>query len=227
MRVRLAVALIVGAAVSSGPPALYGQPANIANGRAAAQPAAGNGAAPAGVIPTTAAAKHRQAVFRAYVAATRVFDWKKAAGYFDPQVLAELQALMAKTLREAGDKPEGPKLLKLFGGVGSVEEFESLTPAEAFAGFMKGLTESIPALKQAITNAQFEYLGEVQEKPELVHLIYRTRLKVGGIDSAKVTASSMVKTPDGWRLLLDDEVKGFAKMLEQQVSGSAPPAAAP
>jgi len=193
------------------------------------QPAVGKApATPASAaMPMTPGAMHRKSVFDSYIQAARASDWKKAAVWFDPQVLTNLHELMVKILREAAGKTQEQQLLKLFGGVASADEFASQTPAQTFAGFMSGMTQATPALKDAIDTAQFEYLGEVPEpnNSNLVHIIYRTRLKVAGIDSAKVTASSLTKTDAGWRLLLDDEVQGFAKMLEQQVMGNAPPKA--
>lgn len=175
------------------------------------------------IVPESVVAKHRKAVFDAYVQAARASDWKKAAGYFDPQELAELHELMTTILNAAAAKREDAELLKLFGGAPSAAAFAKQSPAETFAGFMGGMTQATPALKDAIATSQFQYLGEVIESDELVHIVYRTRVKVGGIESTKVTASSMTKTPDGWRLLLDAEVEDFAKFLERQVMGPDEP----
>lgn len=200
---------------------------------AAAQPApapAAPGAQPdrpAEIVPETVAGKHRKSVFDAYVQSARAGDWKKAAGYFDPSALAKLHETMSSILSAAAAKGNDQELFKLFGAT-SAEAYAQQTPGETFASFMGGLSQMVPTLQEAIANAEFQYLGEVQENDDLVHIVYRTRVKVGDVETAKIAASSMTKTPAGWRLLLDDEVEGFAKMLKQQVAGdNGAPDAAP
>lgn len=75
MLVRSAVVLVLAGAILSSPAAVGAQGAKASTTSkvpAATQPPAAK--APAEIIPTTAAAKHRKAVFDAYIQAARTSD---------------------------------------------------------------------------------------------------------------------------------------------------------
>ena len=103
----------------------------------------------------------------------------------------------------------GNPALQFFARVASVDELRSLAPAELLARYLEAqaprarsddLAYRPPVVARTV-------IGEVAERVDLVHVVYRVNTNVGRYGrTEEVAVVSVRRTDDGWRLMLNREL---------------------
>jgi hypothetical protein len=103
----------------------------------------------------------------------------------------------------------GNPALRFFAGIASVGELRALAPAELLARYLEAraprtrsgdLAYQPPVATRAV-------IGEVAERADLVHVVYRVNTDVGRHGRTEEVAVVPVRrTDDGWRLTLNREL---------------------
>lgn len=211
------VALILGLAPTTA--LLVGEESVRAKPPGAGDPRNNKDAQASGVVDW----QNPRSVFEAYVKTCQASDWKAMATYLDPASLASLQGLLVEVSKAAAGKGQDKQVLNAFTSAESIDGLARQSGAEAFSGLLSGLSRMNPDFQQALASSTFDYLGEIKEGDNLVHIVHRTKTKLMGVEITKVAVTTLRKTPAGWRLELDAEIKGLVEMLKKQFA-AAPPA---
>src|SRR5262245_31885505 len=135
------------------------------------------------VLSATASAQVKpqvqpEEVAKAYVEATRATDWLKCAGLMHPDVLKQVHDLLEPIVDLAGKSAPDGKQLEMLLGVKDKAEFNRLGGAEIFARFLGLLTRVSPEMKNVLSSSSFEIIGQVPERTELVHIVYRMQVRL-------------------------------------------------
>ncbi|MBL8202830.1 MAG: hypothetical protein JNM09_01280 [Blastocatellia bacterium] len=180
-------------------------------------------------LPVMAQEETPEAIAKAYIAASQASDWAKAATYLHPEALGSLKRTFAEILKLDKKDEAGKQLF----GLKNNAEFEQLSPSAVFERMIVMLTASTPQIKDILSQAQSSVIGKVPEAPDIMHVVYRTELKLADAPFAKVEVMSLKKSGDTWRLLLSGDLEAafasVSKALEAEMKNPepTPPQAAP
>jgi len=156
-----------------------------------------------------------ESVTKAYFAAMQAGDWAKCASYMHTDALASMKRTFGSI---AGADKSGEAAKAIF-GLKSGAEYAQLSEAAVFERLMKFITGAVPEMKTALAASTSAVLGRVDENPELVHIVYRTQIKLAGIEASEVDLISLRKQGATWRALLTSDME---EMLNKFAEGMAP-----
>ena len=152
---------------------------------------------------------------KAYFAALQAGDWNKCASLMHPEALASMKRIFG-TVIEADKTGQAAK--EIFGLKGKAE-YAQMGGAAVFERLMTFLTQAVPNMKEALAASTSVVLGQVAESPELVHLVYRSQVKMAGAEVKQVELLSVKKDGAGWRVLLTSDFEEmFTKMAESMAA---------
>ncbi len=168
-----------------------------------------------------AAPETPESVARAYFTAMQKGDWGKCAGYMDADELGSMKRTFATIIN--ADK-SGAAVKEIF-GVKSGSEYAQLSETAIFERLMNFITSAIPDVKTALAASTNVILGRVDENAELVHIVYRSRIRLVGTDMNEVELISFKKQGATWRALLTSDMEemftNFAESLSDAQSASS------
>lgn len=171
-----------------------------------------------------------EAVAKSYFAAMQAGDWAKCANLMHPEALVSMKRTFGSIVK--ADK-SGEASKALF-GLKNPAEFDQLSETAVFDKLMSFITGAVPDLKSALAASTSTVLGQVNERPELAHIVYRTQVKLGGAEVTQVELISLRKSGSTWRALLTADMEElFQKFAEglsspdEDKSEPVPPAQAP
>lgn len=156
-----------------------------------------------------------ESVVKGYFAAMQSGDWAKCASFMHTDALASMKRTFGSII--SADK-SGEAAKALF-GLKSDEEYSRLSEAAVFERLMNFITGSVPEMKMALAASSSAILGRVDENPELVHVVYRTQIKLAGVEASEVDLISLKKQGERWRALLTSDME---EMLNKFAEGMAP-----
>jgi hypothetical protein len=169
-----------------------------------------------GVVRAQAAQETPESVAKAYLAAKQAADWAKVASLTHPEALAEMKSAFASILSADKSGEAASAIFKLKSGA----EFSQLSEAAVFERSMDFAESGDPDMKTILASANNTILGKVDEGPDLVHVLYRFRAKIGTEEINKINLISLKKQGSTWRALLTPDIED---MLDQLLDSTAPP----
>lgn len=169
-----------------------------------------------------------ESVAKEYIAASTAGDWAKAATFLDPEALGSFKNMFGEVMKMDKKNEAGKELF----GLKNNAEFEQLSGEQVFTKLISMLVTMVPQMKQMLSEAENTILGQVPEGNDVVHILYRTKMKIGDGSMSKVDVMSLKKSGTIWRLKLSEEMEGsfsaMAKSLLQKAqedNATKPPAA--
>jgi hypothetical protein len=163
-----------------------------------------------------AAQETPESVAKAYFAAMREGDWAKCASFMHPDALASMKRTFAPVI----DADKSGEAAKSIFGLKSGAEYAQLPEPVIFERLMSFVTNSVPEMKTVLASSTTSILGKVEESPNLAHLVYRTLIKVAGVEMNEVDLISFKKHGDTWRALLTSDME---EMFTKFAEGMTPP----
>ena len=164
--------------------------------------------------PAAAGAAGSPEAFAArYVEALRNQRWGDAAALMHPEALAELRALFAPIM----EHPEGAEVGRQMFGVADSAEFARTSDVALFESFLRTVAEGSPEFATAMTGATTQFLGHVDEGPNLTHVVFRLTMAVEKLSISKLDVMSLRRLGGEWRAVLTGDVRGIAEAVRRQV----------
>jgi hypothetical protein len=167
-----------------------------------------------------AAQETPESVAKAYFAAKQASDWAKCAGLMSPDALADLKNAFAEVVKADKSGEASATIFKLK----SSAEFSQLSDAAVFERLMDFVTSSSPDAKTILASSTNTVLGRVDEGPNLAHVVFRSRSKIGDDEINEVDLISLKKQGSTWRALLTSDMEA---MINQFLESVAPPEGEP
>jgi hypothetical protein len=149
------------------------------------------------------------------------------AKMMDPAALKAFHAGFTGVFEEALKLDKGKaveQIVPLF-GVKTFDDFMALGDDVCFAAFLRGVTRSSPALKEALARMKNVILGKVDEANGTTHVLCRmTPPGAGGEGEGDpiLTVISTRKVDGGWRLRLSGNIDTLTASLRQAITGVRP-----
>jgi hypothetical protein len=134
------------------------------------------------------------------------------AALMHPEALTKFRSMLSPALHSE----EGRALREQFFGGITVTRLDSLTDAEFFARFLAAAMSSEPDLRTFMDSAQMKIIGHVTEAPDLVHVVFVMRLRMGRVSVSKPDVLSFKRLGNVWRALLRADMEIMAAALEQR-----------
>lgn len=156
-----------------------------------------------------------EAVAKAYFAAMQASDWDKCADLLHPEALGSMKRTFAKIIN--ADVSGGAA--KTIFGLKTNEEFASLSGATIFERLMNFMSGASPEMKTVLAASKTTVLGKVTEGIDLVHVVYRTQIKMSGAEISEVELMSFKKHGTTWRGLLTADMEEMVTNLAEGLSG--------
>ncbi len=156
-----------------------------------------------------------ESVAKAYFAAMQASDWDKCADLLHPEALGSMKRTFAKIIN--ADVSGGAA--KTIFGLKTNEEFASLSGATIFERLMNFMAGASPEMKTVLAASKTTVLGKVTEGIELVHVVYRTQIKMSGAEISEVELMSFKKHGTTWRGLLTADMEEMVTNLAEGLSG--------
>jgi hypothetical protein len=157
-----------------------------------------------------------ESVAKAYFAAMQASDWAKCASLMHPEALASMKSAFTEVVNADKSGDAAKTIFKLK----SATEFSQLSDAAVFERLMDFVSSSSPDMKTVLASSTNAILGKVEESPDLAHVVYRSRSKIGSEDINEVDLISLKKQGSTWRALLTSDMEA---MLNQFLESAAPP----
>jgi len=156
-----------------------------------------------------------EAAAKAYFAAMQAGDWDKCANLLHPDALGSMKRTFATIIN--ADVSGGAA--KTIFGLKSSEEFAGLSAATIFERLMNFMVGAVPDMKTALVSSKTTVLGKVTEGADLVHVVYRTQIKMSGVEVSEVELMSFKKQGTTWRGLLTADMEEMVTKLAEGLSG--------
>lgn len=147
-----------------------------------------------------------------YFAVLQKEDYKTAASFFEPGTLTEFRAMMG-FLKELPDKLAGDVFTQFFGDGQTKKSVSAMSDLDFFAHFLGGVMTQAKAFGDVILD-QMEVIGEVPEGKEVVHVLTRSRAKLGEVEIEGMEVISFRLVDGKWKALLSGKMKGMAAQLK-------------
>lgn len=164
-----------------------------------------------GIVAFSQTPETAESVAKNYFAAMKAGDWAKCASLMNSEALISMKRTFGSIVK--ADK-SGEASKALF-GLKSPAEFDQLSETAVFEKLMSFITDAVPDLKSALAASTSAVLGQVNESPELAHIVYRTQVKLGGAEVTQVELISLKKSGSNWRALLTADMEElFQKFAE-------------
>jgi hypothetical protein len=166
--------------------------------------------------PATAQSTDDEAIGVAgrYVDAMQASDFDGMAALMHPVALAELRGIFAPVLASEA----GPEIIDAI-GLPPPAQLSSMTDSEFFASFMRAIVAGDSTMADALRQSNADLLGSVPEGADTVHVVYRMRMRIEGIEVSEMEVLSLARWEDGWRGLLAGDLAGLAAMFQGIAEG--------
>ena len=153
---------------------------------------------------------------KAYFAALRSAEWAKCASLMHRDELASMKRTFAAAINADKTGDAAKTIFKLK----SAAEYSQLSEATVFERVMDFITSVEPDMKTAMASSTNTILGRVDESPDLAHIVFRSRTKMGGEEIDEVDLISFKKQDSAWRALLPSDIENMLNSLAEEI---APP----
>jgi hypothetical protein len=153
---------------------------------------------------------------KAYFAALQSADWAKCASLMHRDELASMKRTFAAAINAERTGDAAKTIFKLK----SVAEYSQLSEATVFERVMDFITSVEPDMKAAMASSTNTILGRVDESPDLAHIVFRSRTKMGGEEINEVDLISFKRQDSAWRALLPSDIENMLNSLAEEI---APP----
>ena len=161
------------------------------------------------------AAETPESVAIAYFTALQAGDWAKCAGYMHPEALASMKRSFTTIVN--ADKTGGAA--KNIFGLKNNAEFSELSDAAVFEKLMDFIASAVPDIKTALSASTNTVLGKVSEGADLVHIVYRSNIKLESAEATQVDLISMKKSGTTWRALLTSDMEELFEKFAEGLTG--------
>jgi hypothetical protein len=165
---------------------------------------------------TRAAQDTPESAAKAYFAALQSADWAKCASLMHRDELASMKRTFAAAINAERTGDAAKTIFKLK----SVAEYSQLSEATVFERVMDFITSVEPDMKTSMASSTNTILGRVDESPDLAHIVFRSRTKMGGEEINEVDLISFKKQDSAWRALLPSDIENMLNSLAEEI---APP----
>jgi hypothetical protein len=155
------------------------------------------------------------AVAGSYVDAMRASDFDGMAALMHPVSLAELREIFSPVLASE----TGPGIISAI-GLPPPDQLASMSDSEFFAAFMRAIVAGDSTMADALRQAQADLLGSVPEGDDTVHVVYRMRMKIEGVEVSEMEVLSLGRWENTWRGLLAGDLAGLAAMFQGIAEGN-------
>jgi hypothetical protein len=152
-----------------------------------------------------------ETVARRYFESMRSGDWPTCALLMHPEALAQFKSIFTEIA--VADKT-GEMVKQLF-GVQSAQDLQKLAAEIMFERFFRNLTEKAPQMTAAFRAMRATMIGHVNETDDLVHVVYRLNTALQGVTVSKISAVSLKRHNDQWRVLLTGDIENLAAGLSR------------
>jgi len=153
---------------------------------------------------------------KAYFASLQSADWAKCASLMHRDELASMKRTFAAAINAERTGDAAKTIFKLK----SVAEYSQLSEATVFERVMDFITSVEPDMKASMASSTNTILGRVDESPDLAHIVFRSRTKMGGEEINEVDLISFKKQDSAWRALLPSDIENMLNSLAEEI---APP----
>jgi len=157
-----------------------------------------------------------ESVAKAYFAAMQSADWAKCASLLHRDELASMKRTFAAAVNADKTGDSAKTIFKLKSGA----EYSQLSEATVFERLMDFITSVEPDMKTDLASSTNTILGRVDESPDLAHIVFRSRTKMGGEEINEVDLISFKKQDSTWRALLPSDIENMLNSLAEEI---APP----
>jgi len=158
-----------------------------------------------------------ESVAKAYFAAIQAGDWEKCASLMHPEALTSMKRIFGAIIRADKSGEAAKMVFKLK----SNAEYDQLSETAVFERLWNFILSASPDAKTALAATTNTVLGQVTERSDLVHVVYRTQIKIAGSETTQVDLISFRRQGGAWRALLTSDMEEmFAKLAEGLASTS-------
>lgn len=147
-------------------------------------------------------------------------DYKTAAAYFENRTLTEFRAMMG-FLKELPEKLSADVYPQFFGEGQTKETVAAMSDLDFFAHFLSGVMGQAKAFGDVILD-NLEVLGEVPEGKDVIHVLTRSRAKMGEMEIEGMEVISFRRVDGKWKALLSGKMKGMAVQLKAALLDGEP-----
>jgi hypothetical protein len=163
------------------------------------------------------AGKDPKLVAKAYVAALKARQWNRIANMMDPREIREVHGFIVPVLKKlVVQRRAWPAPFKqMLEGLTSPAAVSSLTPRQVFIRLLKGTILSIRGGGGALDNAVFTILGQINETPNLVHVVYRAEFVIRGIVFRSLSVITLTEYKSQWRVKLNENMRQVALIFRR------------
>jgi hypothetical protein len=155
-----------------------------------------------------------ESVAKAYFAAMQSADWAKCASLMHHDALASMKSTLAAVVNADKTGDAAKTIFKLK----SVAEYSQLGEAAVFERLMDFITSVAPDMKTALAASTNTILGRVDEGPDLVHIVFRSRAKLEGEEVNEVDLISFKKQDSNWRALLTSDMEDMLNRFAEEMT---------
>ncbi len=148
-------------------------------------------------------------------------DWEAYSGLLHPDAAAEFKATIMKPIN-ASFPPDSAvteaDTITILGRPFPVLALREMEAQTFFHIILKTVFESVPQLQSTFLTMQGDVIGEVKESEDIVHVVARTTMNIGGADVSEMNVMTAEKYAGDWKIHLSTKTRGLAQLVQQALS---------
>ena len=152
--------------------------------------------------------------------AYRATDWATYASWLHPEGLNRYEQILRPgvgsdiQVDSAGEVGEKYQWL---GRSFNTQELMDMSPAEFFSFTMTEIITAVPQLKEAMSSATIDVLGEMPEGDTLIHVVVRTSAEAMGYGMSEVSVLTTKQHEGAYRMMLPGQIEGLITAIAQNM----------
>lgn len=142
-----------------------------------------------------------------YLSATKDDASLPTVKFLHPEALSRFKSIMSP-LFDVKTADVGTLIF----GIKTRVQYDALTPEDVYVKFLDYFYRTNPGLREIITDSELNVLGSVSEG-ELVHVLYRMKIKSGPVTGEQVEIVTIKKNGSGWGAMLSADYEGLIENI--------------
>lgn len=169
------------------------------------------------LISTVALGNSRTAVVEQYVNALGTRNYKAAAQLVGSRDLAEFKQAFVVLFRSEAQAGQSDFLKIVFGAKATLDDALNSPPDAFFAAIVQFVFSQASKVDVRVKTLPAKVLGEIPEGSEMVHVLARTSIVIGDVNTSKVEVFSLTQEGAQWKIVLPDQLRGLGKAFQARM----------
>ena len=169
------------------------------------------------LVSAAALGNSRTAVVEQYVNALGTQNYKAAAQLVRSRDLTDFKQAFVVLFRAEAQAGQSEFLKTVFGAKATLDDALNSPPDAFFAAVVQFVFSQASKVDVKLKTLPAMVLGEIPEGSEVVHVLARTSIVIGDVNTSKVEVFSLTQEGAQWKIVMPDQLRGMGRAFQARM----------